>query len=454
MRILHVSLGDPEQHQGGLNRYCRDLMREQALRNHKVMLLYAGKVSLIGKQPKIQEIEPGKYALQNSLPVSITYGIDDPARYMRWCNISDFVHWLKEIQPEVIHVHSIQGIYLEFFQAAKALNIPIYFTTHDYYPICFRCTLVRKNGELCNGRSPEQCAECNYKAGLSRTKQFLLQSGIYQRLKKNKLVSILRKNVTAQVVHEETQPYVIPQLSEKTIRDFAALGEYYDKILDCFTAIHANSQRTCKVYQKFRPDLKYMTIPITRVGLKRSIHLRRENAPMRFGYMGGMSIHKGYDMLQKALAKLDEAGYTDWEAWYYGSEYVPVKQEQLDQRRHYCGLFSPAQEAKVWANIDVLLVPCVGGETYGLVVLEALCHGIPVICSDLVGSKFLVQQIQENLVVPYNQPSAYVKAMIWLMDKSNYDDVKRHIDRTDWPADFGEHCEAICDLYKTVNKVG
>lgn len=451
MRVLHVSLGDPEQHQGGLNRYCRDLMHEQVLNGYKVMLLYAGRLSLAGK-PVIQEVSSDKYALQNCLPVPITYGIDNPERYMRKSDISVFKVWLKEVQPEVIHVHSIQGIYLEFFQAANELNIPVYFTTHDYYPICFRSTLVKNTGELCNGRSPEQCAKCNHNAGLSGIKQFLLQSRMYQRLKRNKVVAVLRKNTTAQVAQKVAQPDTVIKVSAKRIQDFAVLGEYYDRILDCFTAIYANSQRTCEVYQNFRPDLKYLTIPITRVGLKRTAHQRRENAPIRFGYMGGMSVHKGYEMFQSALVKLDEAGYTDWEAWYYGGEYAPAKEEQLDHRRHYCGLFGPAQETEVWANIDVLLVPCVGGETYGLVVLEALCHGIPVICSDLAGSKFLVEKVGKNLVVPHNQSEAYTKAMIWLMNRTNYTDVKCLIDETEWPTDFEEHCNEICAMYKTAEK--
>ncbi len=446
MRILHVSLGDPEQHQGGLNRYCRDLMQEQALSDHKVFLLYAGKMSFIGKAV-IQEMSPGKYALQNSLPVAITYGIDDPKRYMCKSDISIFKTWLKKIQPEVIHVHSIQGIYLEFFQAAKALGIPMYFTTHDYYPICFRCTLVTNTGKLCNGRSPEECARCNYNAGLSKTKQVLLQSRVYQHLKNNVLVSFLRKNAATQAIQETVRPDMIPIQSMKKIYDFAALGEYYDKILDCFTAIHANSLRTCEIYQNFRPGLKYMVIPITRVGLKRTKHQRRENAPIRFGYMGGMSTHKGYRMFQNALSMLDKAGYAYWEAWYYGGEYTPTKEEQLDKRRHYCGLFNAAQEDEVWATIDVLLVPCVWGETYGLVVLEALCHGVPVVCSDLAGSKFLVEKLQKNLVVPHNQPVAYMRTMIWLMDRANYSYVKHLIDKTELPTDFEEHCKEICAMY-------
>lgn len=448
MRILHVSLGDPAQHQGGLNRYCRELMQAQAENGHKVMLLYAGRTSFAGK-PAIATVAPNKYELRNSLPIAITYGIDHPVRYMRKSKMSVFEEWLKYVKPDVIHVHSIQGIYLEFFQTAKIQNIPIVFTTHDYYPICFRCTLVKNTGELCRGRNPEQCTKCNWSAGLSGAKQILLQSHLYQRIKGNRLISLLRKNAASQAMQDSVSADIIPEPSAEKIQAFAALCEYYDRILDCFTIIHANSSRTGEVYQCFRPDLQYMTIPITRVGLIRTTHHRRENAPIRFGYMGGMSIHKGYDMFQKALTLLDAAGHADWEAWYYGGEYTLSKQDQQDKRRHYGGVFGPSQESEIWQTIDVLLVPSVCGETFGFVVLEALCHGIPVICSNLVGSQFLVKSLQENLVVPYNHPATYRDAMLWLMDSANYNKIVCLIKEAKLPIDFSNHCKKMVSLYRS-----
>ena len=56
------------------------------------------------------------------------------------------------------------------------------------------------------------------------------------------------------------------------------------------------------------------------------------------------------------------------------------------------------------------------------------------------------------MVVPHNQSEAYTKAMIWLMNRTNYTDVKCLIDETEWPTDFEEHCNEICAMYKTAEK--
>lgn len=447
MKILHVSLGRPKDHKGGLNRYCNEIMQEQKKAGHEVYLLYPGKVGVFG-ETKIKKCNDNEFYIENALPVAITYGIDSPVRYRSSCNEDVFREWLQELKPCVIHVHSIQGIHLEFFQAAKKLCIPMMFTTHDYYPICFRCTLVKNTGDLCSGRNPEQCAKCNYKAGLSSIKQYLIQSKLYQKIRKNWLITALRKKSVAHIAERDLSETDLPTPSAGCIEAFRSLGAYYDAILDCFTVIHANSPRTCEVYRNFRPELNYQTIPITHGGLTRTTHTRKINAPIRFGYMGGMNIRKGYGLYQTALTLLDKAGKTDWEAWYYGGDYVPTEQEKQDPRRHYCGYFTAEQEQKVWDTIDVLLVPCVWGETFGFVVLEALCHGVPVICSGLAGSKYLVEQIQPNLVFPYYEPETLRDKMIWLMDENNYADTKKRVDNADLPIDMGEHCKQILDLYR------
>ena len=446
MKILHISIGNPAQHTGGLNRYCAELMNEQKSAGHAVLLLYPGRTTL-GGAVKICDEEDNNYSIQNALPVAITYGIDKPERYMKRCDTRIFARWLKLVQPDVIHVHSIQGIYAECFQAANELQIPMVFTTHDYYPICYRCTLVKNTGELCEGRTPSECAKCNIGAGLSNEKQYLLQSKFYQTIKRSKPINAIRRILVSKAMVEHSKNEEIEATAEN-IQKFTALGRYYDAIMDLFTIIHANSPRTSSVYERIRPNLDYCTIPITHSGLKRVPHDRMENKPIRYGYMGGMSLHKGYTLFNKALDLLDESGHTDWEAYYYGGEYAPAERERLDKRRNYDGYFTTAQEQEVWNNIDVLLVPCVCGETYGFVVLEALCHGVPVICSDLAGSKFLVEQVNPRLVFEHTSTEQLISAMMWLEDERNYCGTVKKIEEMELPTSMQRHTEKVIELYR------
>jgi glycosyltransferase involved in cell wall biosynthesis len=47
------------------------------------------------------------------------------------------------------------------------------------------------------------------------------------------------------------------------------------------------------------------------------------------------------------------------------------------------GRFGEGETARVFAGMDVLVVPSVGLESYGLVVDEAMAHGVPVVASRL-----------------------------------------------------------------------
>lgn len=44
--------------------------------------------------------------------------------------------FLNTINPDIIHIHTLMGLPIEFIRAAKELKIKIIFTTHDYYGLC------------------------------------------------------------------------------------------------------------------------------------------------------------------------------------------------------------------------------------------------------------------------------------------------------------------------------
>ena len=441
-------------HTGGLNRYCKDLMENQKEIGNEVQLLYPGKTTL-SRKTRIVMVEEDKYEIVNPLPVAITYGIDIPERYMAKSDRLVFDKWLAQNRPDVIHVHSIQGIYREFYEAAKNMNIPMIFTTHDYYPICFKCTLLKQGGILCQGRNPEQCAICNYGSGLDKNKQLVLKSTLYQWLKKNPVVKIMKEKYVAVGIKSVTNAKAqLKESNRSKIESFDALGKYYDSILKCFTLIHANSPRTYEVYHSNKSQLRYRVIPITHSGLKRLEHIREKSNLIRFGYMGGMLIHKGYYFFQKALQLLDEQEQTKWEAWYYGGDFSPSKYDKSDHRKHFGALFSEEKEAEVWGNIDVLIVPCMCGETYGFVVLEALSKGIPVICSDLTGSKFLIEQVDSRLVFAHENIQDLVDKMKWIMQSEHYVKTVKKITTMDLPISMRKHTWDILSLYQQLLYTG
>lgn len=447
MKILHVSLGDPRYRHGGLNQYCLDLMNEQKKMGHNVLLLYPGKFK-IKRETVVKAKGDGMFSIENPLPVAITYGIDDPNRYMTRINKRVYESFLQSVSPDVIHVHSIQGIHLEFFETAKSKSIPIIFTTHDYYPLCYKCTFMDYRNQLCSDNDSAKCSVCNCAGGLSIKKQIILQSEFYQKVKNNPLIRVLKKQKKT-VEKNSVGDCTLYKELKKTKRDFEELKNYYSRIIRCFDLIHANSEQSAEIYKRFLPYIRVIVIPITNAKIKKINHERDLDCPINFGYLGGPVEYKGYYVFEEALNLLDESGHTNWNSWFYGGEFNQL--EKGDKRKHYCGYFDADCAEEVWRNIDVLIVPSQWKETFGFVVLEGLSRGIPVVCSNLVGAKYLLESAScLELIFKYNSASELSETMEKLMSASVYKKIQGKIEGIKWRYDMKYHTDEICKTYKVL----
>jgi len=69
-----------------------------------------------------------------------------------------------------------------------------------------------------------------------------------------------------------------------------------------------------------------------------------------------------------------------------------------------------------YASADVFCAPALGGESFGIVLVEAMAVGVPVVCSDIGGYRDLVREDQEGLLVPPRDPEALAGALGALLD--------------------------------------
>ncbi len=442
MKILHVSLADPMQHSGGLNRYCREVMEEQA-KEHEVYILYPNKSNAL-KKAKIKKRSANKYELMNALPVSITYGIKDIAKYMRPINKNIFLDWLSNMKFDVIHIHSLQGIPKEFFVAANELGCKMILTTHDYFGICLKATLLSTKHELCEYGEGLKCAECNYNSGLSSTTQWLIHLKLYQYIKNSKTVKQLKSRL---VKNHNNINNTAREIDKKYLdKDgYEKLLNYYKQIINYIDIIHCNSPVTYDIYRKFVDHNKCIMLPISHKGIKKATHIRKDRNSLNFTYMGGPFLHKGYKVFQNALQILDSQGYKNWNAYFYGGEYTDMLN---DKRIKYGGMFSKKEASYVWKHTDVLVVPSQWRETYGFVVQEALYQGIPVICSELVGSKYLVEMLDKCLIFQHDAVGSLVNAMSYLLEHIDYyDSLINKIETVNFDADIKSHVKKISEIY-------
>jgi phosphatidylinositol alpha-mannosyltransferase len=81
----------------------------------------------------------------------------------------------------------------------------------------------------------------------------------------------------------------------------------------------------------------------------------------------------------------------------------------------FVGYVSEEEKARYFKTADVYCAPNTGGESFGLVLLEAMAAGTPVVASDIEGFADVVTHEQEGLLVPVRDSEAMCEALARLL---------------------------------------
>lgn len=96
----------------------------------------------------------------------------------------------------------------------------------------------------------------------------------------------------------------------------------------------------------------------------------------------------------------------------YYRMYTP---EDSSHKIFFEGYVLPKDIPRYYATADVFCAPAIGGESFGIVLLEAMASGKPIVASNITGYSQLITDYQEGLLVPPKNPSAIAEAVIELI---------------------------------------
>lgn len=136
--------------------------------------------------------------------------------------------------------------------------------------------------------------------------------------------------------------------------------------------------------------------------------------------VGAVTSLKGYDVLDAALGMLDDLA---WRCRGVGSLAIEATLPgRLRSRLELTGPLTGAELDKAYAEAD-LLVLASRAESYGMVVTEALAHGLPVVASDVGGIREALGRGRRGLpgvLVPPGDPVLLADALRrWLTDSDH-----------------------------------
>jgi phosphatidylinositol alpha-mannosyltransferase len=72
-----------------------------------------------------------------------------------------------------------------------------------------------------------------------------------------------------------------------------------------------------------------------------------------------------------------------------------------------------------YATGDIFCSPATGNESFGIVLVEAMAAGLPVVASDIPGYREVVRDGREGLLVPPSDPVALAVALREVLDDAH-----------------------------------
>jgi len=456
MKILHYSLGLPPYRTGGLAKYSIDLINSQLQANHEVFLLFPGhfnitKKTLIRLESEIQELKV--FEIVNPLPISLLGGIGDPIRFMKSVYPKDIYHsFLSNVKPDIIHIHTLMGIHKEFFMAAKELNIKLVFTTHDYYGICPKVNLLDYNEDVCiDNDNGKKCIICNQNA-YSLPLIYLMQSKTYRMFKDNELIKKMRKRKNEAIKEQSTNTIQKDGKIDSVLANkFNNLRDYYFEIFHLIDYFHFNSENTKNEFEKYF-DIKGAVLPVSHSDItdNRENKFYNENKPLKISFLGPLDKYKGFPLLRESLNRLLSRGQMNWELNVYGNSMELALEKIEKEHIFYHGRYQHTELKNIFANTDILIVPSVWKETFGFIGLEALAFGVPVIVSNNVGFKDVIQDGKTGII--FNPESKELSSLIesLIRDRKILQSMNQNICNEDFPYTLEKHAKDIESLYKEV----
>ncbi|WP_244815391.1 glycosyltransferase [Caballeronia sp. Lep1P3] len=280
--------------------------------------------------------------------------------------IGPFTDVLRALRPDVVHLHSLQGLGAQIAEICEQEGIPFVVTLHDAWWICGRQFMVTGEHRYCHQRKIDLnvCAGCVSNPALNSYRQFRL--------------------------HE------ILASADKLLAPSAFFRDLY-------------------IENGFDPAKIVVNNNGIRPPAPRPPRASLRERPLRFGYVSGETPIKGSHLIRKALNSLPFDNYElrvvdnglnlglrtiDAGVWSVPGclEVVPAyTQQSIDT---------------FFQQIDVLLFPTQWKESFGLSVREALIRDVWVIATDAGGVIEDIVDGENGDVIPLDDDGTQLAAAI------------------------------------------
>jgi len=259
-------------------------------------------------------------------------------------------------RPQIVHGHN--WLVHSFLPIKRQSGAKLVMTLHDFSMVCVQKNLLYRDTVLCSGPALRKCLRCaadHYGAAKG-------------------LVTFAANRAAARFERGTVDKFLVVSQATATGNSLPACGVPYEVIPNFLTdsdAAAAGDYAEYEPYLERLPDEPYLL------------------------FVGDLRRFKGIEVLYRAYALLDDAP----PLVIIGRE-APDTPAYLPRNTRWLGGWPHGAVLHAWGGALFGLAPSIGIETFGLVALEAMARGRPVIASKIGGLADIVVDGETGLLLP------------------------------------------------------
>lgn len=401
MKILHIGWGFRPWRIGGIIEYAEDLMEKQIQKGWQVLYFFSGRYFLFIKRPKLLKWKRKGISMFEIINSPIFHGSDRgilcPQKNMQepWTE-KFFRKVLKEENPDILYIQEMAGLPISLIKIAKdEFNIPIIMILHDYFLLCPTSKLMDYNGNLCTVKEEtgDRCAKCCEHAPEDnrylKKKTLAYYLKITYLYKPIKLLFVSLNRIHNLIISHKDNPVPDTNYSNDLSNLFQKRRTFNLNSLKKIDFFIAVSDKVNEIYKDFLKNDNLITLQISVKHLDYILPKKKEmiNFPIIFVTLNGCaSEKKGSKLIYETIKMLNSKGLVSlFELHIWGSLDETIKNILKYKNVYYHGLYDVKNLNHILEKADVGIVPSIFLEAYGLVGIELLAKGIPVIGNKMGG---------------------------------------------------------------------
>lgn len=329
---------------------------------------------------------------------------------------------LDDFRPDLVHVHHLTCLSTNLATILRQRNIPAVMTLHDFWMICPRGQRLHRDGTFCETIDRKRCHGC-----IRLTWDFLFPEGEPDALTVRAEMEMLA--AWDDQVHRALTGFdrlIVP-------------SRYYK---EAFSARGVDSERIITIPHGLDPA------PFAHVAEQ-----RQDARKIRIGFLGTVIPAKGVHVLLEAAADLGDrvevAIHGEAVPYHDDGDYLQRLQAsvQTGLEVHYHGRYLPDEISAILEELDILVVPSIWPEAFGLTVQEGFLAGIPVVAADIGALSEIVTEDRGLLFKP-GDAGDLRRQLVRLLDDSDL--VRRVRGRAEWVRTSGEMAADTLAVYGDV----